>query len=193
MITFLAPASRCLAASARAVKKPVDSITTSTPSGCSPSAAGSRSESTLSGAPSTEIVSPSTPTSPGKRPRIESYLSRLASVPGSVRSLTATNSISAPAAWAARKTLRPIRPKPLMPTFTAMKSSPPEFALGVVRSYGPEGLVGRDRGLDLAPGGVLADPGVGAGAGRAALARVADVDAAGFHAVLPGRLDGDDS
>ncbi len=60
MITFLAPASRCLAASSRAVKKPVDSITTSTPRSPQGSAAGSRSESTLSGVPSTEIVSPST-------------------------------------------------------------------------------------------------------------------------------------
>jgi hypothetical protein len=31
-ITFLAPASRCFAASARARKRPLDSITTSTPS-----------------------------------------------------------------------------------------------------------------------------------------------------------------
>ena len=58
MMTFLAPASRCLAASARAVKKPVDSITTSTPRSPQGSAAGSRSESTFSGVPPTEIVSP---------------------------------------------------------------------------------------------------------------------------------------
>ena len=38
----------------------------------------------------------------------------------SVRSLTATNSMSAPDALAARKTLRPMRPKPLMPTRTGM-------------------------------------------------------------------------
>ena len=36
------------------------------------------------------------------------------------RSLTATNSTSAPAACAARKKLRPMRPKPLMPTRTVM-------------------------------------------------------------------------
>ena len=40
MMTFLAPAARCLAASSRAVKKPVDSITTSTPRSPQGSAAG---------------------------------------------------------------------------------------------------------------------------------------------------------
>ena len=42
-ITFFAPASRCLAASARARKRPVDSITTSTPSSSHGSRAGSLS------------------------------------------------------------------------------------------------------------------------------------------------------
>ena len=45
-----------------------------------------------------------------------SYLSRCASVALSVRSLTPTTSMSAPLASAARKKLRPMRPKPLMPT-----------------------------------------------------------------------------
>jgi hypothetical protein len=44
MITFVAPASRCFAAPSRAVKKPVDSTTTSTPSSLHGSADGSRSE-----------------------------------------------------------------------------------------------------------------------------------------------------
>src|SRR5215217_3627910 len=35
-------------------------------------------------------------------------------------SLTATISTSAPDSWAARKTLRPMRPKPLIPTRTGM-------------------------------------------------------------------------
>ncbi len=43
----------------------------------------------------------------------------------SVRSLTATHSMSAPCAWAARNTLRPIRPKPLIPTRTGMESVSP--------------------------------------------------------------------
>src|SRR3954453_7027079 len=49
---------------------------------------------------------------------MESYLSRWARVAASVMSLTATNSSSELASWAARNRLRPIRPKPLIPTFT---------------------------------------------------------------------------
>src|SRR3712207_8518998 len=56
---------------------------------------------------------PISSTCAGKRPRIESYLSRWAMVSVSTRSLMATNSRSAPAACAARNTFRPIRPKPL--------------------------------------------------------------------------------
>src|SRR4051794_7305573 len=41
-------------------------------------------------------------------------------------SLTATISTSASDSWAARKTLRPMRPKPLMPTRTAMEGPFPE-------------------------------------------------------------------
>jgi hypothetical protein len=55
----------------------------------------------------------------GRLPRIESYLSRCARVLGSVRSLTATKSRFLSAS-AVRRTLRPMRPNPLMPTFTAM-------------------------------------------------------------------------
>src|SRR3954465_6257585 len=62
-------------------------------------------------------------TVPGKRPRIESYFSSCASVRVSVMSLTPTQSMSAPAAWAARKRLRPIRPNPLIPADTAIGSS----------------------------------------------------------------------
>jgi hypothetical protein len=32
--------------------------------------------------------------------------------------------MSAPRAWAARKTLRPMRPKPLIPAFRAMRQLP---------------------------------------------------------------------
>src|SRR5918995_4570748 len=59
---------------------------------------------------------------------MESYLSRWASVSASVRSLTATKSRSDPAALAARNRLRPMRPKPLIPTFTAMRESSLEVA-----------------------------------------------------------------
>ena len=78
---------------------------------------------------------PSRPsTSPGKRPCTESYLSRWASVLVSVMSFTATKSISlAPIAWAARTTLRPMRPKPLMPTRIAIVSP----SLGSLRQRSP--------------------------------------------------------
>ena len=63
------------------------------------------------------------PRRPGKRPCTESYLSRWASVSVSVMSLTATKSMSlTPIACAARTTLRPMRPKPLMPTRIAIVS-----------------------------------------------------------------------
>src|SRR3954454_13156888 len=127
MITFCAPASRCLAASSRLVKNPVDSITTSMPRSPQGSAPGSRSASTLTSRPSTvSASSPPTDTSPGKLPKTESYLSRWPSVPASVMSLTATISTSASDSWAARNTLRPMRPKPLMPTRTAMGGPFPE-------------------------------------------------------------------
>src|SRR5215218_4238846 len=124
MITFFAPASRCLAAASRVVNRPVDSITTSTPRSLHGSAAGSRSASVLTSRPS--IVSDPSPAStvPGNGPYTESYLSRCASVPVSVMSLTATISTSAPDSCAARKTLRPMRPKPLIPTRTGMAMNP---------------------------------------------------------------------
>src|ERR1700730_4705616 len=65
-------------------------------------------------------------------PRIESYFRRCASVDGSVMSLTATICRSR-RPRAARKTLRPMRPNPLMPTFTGMT---PLLALGGFPSSG---------------------------------------------------------
>src|SRR5262249_30172528 len=56
-------------------------------------------------------------------PCTESYLRRCARVAASVMSLTATNS-SPFSARQARKTLRPIRPKPLMPTRIVATSEP---------------------------------------------------------------------
>src|SRR5215213_9956997 len=120
MITFCAPASRCLAASSRLVKKPVDSITTSAPRSPHGRADGSRSESTLTSRPSTDSEPFCSATSPGNRPYTESYFRRCASVLESVMSLTATISMSALDSCAARNTLRPIRPKPLIPTRTDM-------------------------------------------------------------------------
>ncbi len=128
MITFSAPCARCFAACARSRNSPVDSITTSTPSSPQGSSPGSRIASTSSGRPSTSIDPSRSTTEPGKGPRIESYLSRWASVRLSVRSFTATHSTSpssaSPRALAARNTLRPIRPNPLIPTRTAIHFPP---------------------------------------------------------------------
>src|ERR1035438_7147668 len=119
MMTFLTVAPRCALALVASVKKPVDSTTICAPTEAQSSLAGSRSEKTLIFLPSTEIKSSPWPISFFRLPRIESYLSRWASVAGLVKSLTATKSISGLPS-AARKTLRPMRPKPLMPTLTAM-------------------------------------------------------------------------
>src|SRR5918999_1462949 len=122
MITFLAPASRCLAASSRLVNRPVDSITTSAPRSPHGSAAGSRSASTLTSRPSIASAPSRTSTVPGNGPKTESYLSRCASVPASVMSLTATTSMSACDSCAARNMVRPMRPNPLIPTRTGISS-----------------------------------------------------------------------
>ena len=72
MITRAAPASRWAAASGRVVNRPVDSITTSTPSESHGSAFGSRSARTAIGSPSTTIDASATSMSPAKRPCVES-------------------------------------------------------------------------------------------------------------------------
>src|SRR3954451_5731353 len=206
--TFFAPASRCLAASSRLVKKPVDSSTTSAPRSLHGSAAGSRSASPLRRSPSTTMSSASSSTVPGYGPRIESYLSRWASVLASVRSLTATNSMSAPAALAARKKLRPIRPKPLMPTRTAMGSGAPRIRGEAVRpraaSYRSAPRSGRSapvRGDDLDAqavriahvGGVVARPVLRprAGCAGAAPARLQRRRVGGVDRRLAARAEGD--
>ena len=71
--------------------------------------------------PFTTRQSPFAATLPGKRPWTESYLRRCASVLGSVMSFTATNATaSLCSVTAARSTLRPIRPNPLIATRTAI-------------------------------------------------------------------------
>src|SRR3954463_2435854 len=119
MITFFTGPRRCFLASSAFVKRPVDSTTICAPTlshGISP---GSFSLKTLNFLPSTEIESPSARTSCFRFPRMESYFSRCASVLGSVRSLTATRSKFL-SSRAVRRILRPMRPNPLMPTFTAI-------------------------------------------------------------------------
>ena len=122
MTTFFAPAARCFAALSRSVKSPVDSNTTSTPRSFHGSCAGSFTDRTWNSSPSTVIRSPFAEMSPFRLPRIESYLSRCASVAALVRSLTATKSRSFDPS-AARMMLRPMRPNPLMPTLMAILSS----------------------------------------------------------------------
>src|SRR5580658_8444974 len=133
MMTFLTVAPRCVFALAPSVKKPVDSTTICAPTEAQSSLAGSRSDVTLIFLPSRVMKSSPWPISFFRLPRIESYLSRWASVAGLVKSFTATKSISE-LPRAARKTLRPMRPKPLIPTLTAMR----EFSLVIVEAVGVE-------------------------------------------------------
>src|SRR5579859_775695 len=119
--TFLAPAARCLDAFSLSVNRPVLSSTNSTPRSFQGSFSGSLIAETLMVLPFTTSASGLASTVPGKRPCTESYFRRCASVFVSVMSLTPTNSMSVCFAMvAARSTLRPIRPNPLMPTRTAM-------------------------------------------------------------------------
>src|ERR1700688_689904 len=69
------------------------------------------------------MLSVSAATVPGNRPSTLSYLSRWASMSAVVMSLTATISSSGERSLAARSTLRPMRPKPLMPTLTPMRGN----------------------------------------------------------------------
>ena len=105
-ITNGAPPSRWYAAVSRLVKMPVDSITTSTPSSPHGRAFGSRSESTFSTSPSTEMPSLCALMVLGSTPSTESYFNRCAIVSSEPRSLTATKSMSTPRCLAARKKLR---------------------------------------------------------------------------------------
>src|SRR5271154_610108 len=118
MMTFLTGVPRWALAFSASVKKPVDSTTIWAPTLAQLSLAGSRSAKTLIFLPSTEMKSSPWEISFLRLPRMESYLRRWARVAGVVRSLTATNSISG-FPRALRKTLRPMRPQPLIPTFTA--------------------------------------------------------------------------
>ena len=123
MMTFFAPPARWRAALSRSVKKPVDSTTTSTPRSPQDRFPGSRSDRTKIFWPSTTMPSRVARTFASRRPWTESLPSRKAMVSMEPRSLTATNSKSAPRALAARKKLRPIRPNPLMPTRTVMEGA----------------------------------------------------------------------
>jgi hypothetical protein len=102
MMTFLAPAARCLPALSASVKKPVDSMTMSAPTLAHGRAAGSRSAKTGTALPSMTISPSPAVTSLPRRPRMLSYFSRCARVLVSVRSLMPTISTSAPLVTTAR-------------------------------------------------------------------------------------------
>ena len=123
--TRLAPAARCAEAFSLVVKMPVHSSAISTPSALCGRSLGSRTAVTLIGPRPTSIVSPETVTVPGKRPWTLSKRKRCALVSTGPRSLIATTSMSLRFdSMIARSTLRPMRPKPLIATFTVMSSSP---------------------------------------------------------------------
>src|SRR6202030_3091803 len=99
-------------------------------------------------------------------------------VAGVVRSLTATNSMSG-LPIALRNTLRPMRPKPLMPTFTAMISVAPVVLLrGYLRVLSFESAA-----ESLAP--TISDAITGVGVAQMA-------ERGGFEAALRGGAGGAD-
>src|SRR5262249_22648876 len=75
------------------------------------------------------------------RPCVESYFTRYPRLSAGTTSLTATTSSSlprSPCSTRARNTSRPIRPNPLIPTFTAaIVVVSPEKPAGAVRGAGP--------------------------------------------------------
>ncbi len=123
IITFLTEPRRCAFACSPLVNSPVDSTTISAPTLAQSICTGSFTLKTLIALPSIEIVSSVCVIACGRLPKIESYFSRCASVFESVMSFTATNWMSL-SSIAVRTMFRPIRPKPLMPTFIAIL--PPE-------------------------------------------------------------------
>src|SRR5713101_4848486 len=179
--TRLAPAVRCAEAVFFEVKMPVHSRAMSMPIALCGSFDGSRSQVTFILPRPTSIVSPSIFTSWGKRPCTESKRNRWALVSTGPRSLIATTSTSLrPDSTMARRTLRPMRPKPLIATRTAMSSS---VISEPARRLGDR--LGRDAEMLEKIGGLA----------RAAEALHADERAAHAEPALPaearGRLAGD--
>ena len=122
MITFLAPAVMCFPADCASVKIPVDSTTISAPIFPHGRSAGSRSAKIGIRTPLTTIAPSSATTVPLNRPKLLSYFNKCARVLVSVRSLIPTTCTSAPLTSIARKKLRPMRPNPLIRTFTEYSS-----------------------------------------------------------------------
>ena len=163
MMTFFAPAVMWAAAFSALVKRPVDSRTMSTPRSPHGRAAGSRSLRTLTSRPSMISASSVWSTVPGYAPYVESCLKRWAFIDVSTRSLTATTSTSGVRSISALRDWRPIRPKPLMPTRTAIEPllrachRPVEGAASVGYRVGPRSAAPRLRGF-RGYGGILPSP-----------------------------------
>src|SRR5216684_2599778 len=122
MITFFTGPRRCFFASTPLVNSPVDSTTICAPTEAQSISPGSLVLKTLKLLPSTAMESSVCVTLWGRLPRTESYFKRCARVFASVMSLTATNWVSLSSS-AVRTMLRPMRPKPLMPTLMDITSS----------------------------------------------------------------------
>ena len=108
----------CFDAPGLLMKTPVPSMTRSTPISPHGSFVGSRFETTRMDLPSTLMCSSSTSlTSAAKVPKMVSYLSRWLACLTPPESFNATTSRREFSRWCQqRRKLRPIRPKPLMPT-----------------------------------------------------------------------------
>ncbi|MCY1443170.1 hypothetical protein D9M71_595710 [compost metagenome] len=107
-----APAARKRAACWRWVYWPEHSSTRSTPRAAQSMPSGSALRNTFTQSPLMCRQSPSTRTSPGKRPWVESKRVRYSMLAWSARSFSATISKLAPPlrSWSARSTQRPMRP-----------------------------------------------------------------------------------
>ncbi|OQC55259.1 MAG: hypothetical protein BWX54_02031 [Verrucomicrobia bacterium ADurb.Bin018] len=123
MTTRLAPAWMCPSALAFSRKKPVDSQMYSAPTSPHLSAAGSFSAVRRMFLPLTTSALSAASTVPLNAPWMLSYFSMYASCLESNKSLMPTTSICG-FSIAARKTNRPMRPNPLMPTLIAIFVSP---------------------------------------------------------------------
>merc|ERR1719409_1838660 len=121
MTTFFAPAWMCLPAPGPSRKTPVPSMTMSMPIASQGRLRGSRSETTAMFLPLTEMVSSSTTlTSASNVPRMESYLRRCAAglAPPDWFTQTPWREVSSPSPRRTSSSMTPMRPKPLMATFT---------------------------------------------------------------------------
>ena len=125
MITRLAPPSRWAAAASRAVNSPVDSTTTSTPSSPHGSALGSRSARTSIGPESTHDGGQPSHRHLGAEAAVGRVVAQEVGDGGGRGQVVDRHHLHVGTlARAARRKLRPMRPKPLIPTRTVMSVFP---------------------------------------------------------------------